>query len=98
MTEEQINHALRYWYGCRSEDINDPSREPEAAILDQLHDGPAFLPMAFMSARYVVARYRLLLSRQIEPDPNGWRISKTLQKQPDSATLSAETGLTEPKE
>jgi hypothetical protein len=81
MTEEQINHKLRHVYGCRSEDINDPSREPEAEILARLELGPCWLTHIYYSQRAIVARYRLILSGQIEPDPHGWRISKTCGEQ-----------------
>ena len=76
MTEEQIDHALRQRYGCRNEDINDPSREPEAEILAHLERGPCWLTHIFFKPRQNVARFRLLLSGQIEQDPNGWRIKQ----------------------
>ena len=98
MTEEQINHKLRHVYGCRSEDINDPRREPEQAILDELQSGPSWLDEYMFHDRDKVARYRLILSGQIERDPNGWRISKTCQESRCSVNLSAETGPTKPKE
>jgi hypothetical protein len=98
MTEEQINHKLRHVYGCRSEDISDPGREPEQAILRELQIAPNWLTTWFHSPRDIVARFRLLLSGQIEKDPHGWRISKTCESVTDSGSLSAETGLTEPKE
>ena len=98
MTEEQINHKLRHVYGCRSEDINDPGREPEQAILFALETGNSWLTRFLRDDRDITARFRLLLSGQIEKDPNGWRISKTCQESRGSATLSAETGPTKPKE
>jgi hypothetical protein len=98
MTEEQINHKLRHVYGCRTEDINDPSREPEAALLAHLERGPCWLTHIFFAPRQNVARFRLILSGQIEQDPHGWRISKTCEKTAACDTMSAETGLTEPKE
>ena len=76
MTEEQINHKLRHVYGCRFEDINDPSREPEAALLAQLEREPCWPTHIYSDPRQIVARFRLLLSGQIEQDPNGWRLSK----------------------
>jgi hypothetical protein len=81
MTEEQINHKLRHVYGCRSEDINDPSREPEAALLAHLERGPCWLTHTFHSWRDTVARFRLLLSGQIEQDPHGWRLSNSSGEQ-----------------
>jgi hypothetical protein len=77
MTEEQINHKLRHVYGCDRADINDPSREPEAAMLAHLEQGGRWLTHIYSDPRQIVARYRLILSGQIEPDPNGWRLSKT---------------------
>ena len=76
MTEEQINHKLRVVYGCRSEDINDPRRHAELSILDTLSRGPSWLEFTHYSERLICARFRLILSGQIEKDPNGWRISR----------------------
>ena len=77
MTEEQINHALRQRYGCLQSDIDDESREPERLILDALQTGPCWLDSNNEYSRSITARFRLLLSGQIEKDPNGWRLSKT---------------------
>jgi len=81
MTEEQVNHKLRVVYGCSSEDINDPSREPEAALLAHLEREPCWLTHIYSDPRQITARFRLILSGQIEQDPNGWRLSKTCGEQ-----------------
>jgi hypothetical protein len=98
MTEEQINHALRQRYGCRSEDINDPRYHAELSILDALYRGPSWLEFTHYSERLICARFRLILSGQIEQDPNGWRLSKTCGETANCDTISAETGPTKPKE
>jgi hypothetical protein len=77
MAEEQINHALRRRYGCPQDTIDDPDREPEQVILDELQAGPSWLDCLCACGRCITARHRLLLSGQIEPDPHGWRLSKT---------------------
>ena len=81
MTEEQINHALRQRYGCRTEDIHDPSREPEALLLAHLEREPCWLTHIYSDPRQIVARYRLILSGQIEQDPHGWRLSNSSGEQ-----------------
>ena len=76
MTEEQINRALRTRYGCRQSDIDDPSRDPEQEILTELQAGPSWLDCLCACGRCITARHRLILSGQIEKDPNGWRIKQ----------------------
>jgi len=75
MTEEQINHALRRRYGFPQDTIDDPDREPEQVILDELQAGPSWLDCLCACGRCITARHRLLLSGQIEQDPHGWRLS-----------------------
>jgi len=77
MTEEQINHALRRRYGCPQDTIDDPDREPEQVILDELQAGPSRLDCLCACDRCNTARFRLILSGQIEQDSHGWRLSKT---------------------
>lgn len=98
MTEEQINHALRRRYGFPQDTIDDPDREPEQVILDELQAGPSWLDCLCACGRCITARHRLLLSGQIEPDPHGWRLSKTCEKSDACGTLSAEASPTKPKE